>query len=30
MHEGQPAQLIDLTTIYGRVLASARPGRWAR
>ena len=30
MHEGQPAQLIDLTAIYGRVLASARPGRWAR
>lgn len=30
MHEGQPAQLIDLTTVYGRVLASARPGRWAR
>ena len=30
MHEGQPAQIIDLTTIYGRVLASPRPGRWAR
>jgi CheW-like protein len=30
VHEGQPAQLIDLTAIYGRVLASARPGRWAR
>jgi len=29
MYEGQPAQLIDLTTVYGRVLASARP-RWAR
>lgn len=30
MHEGQPAQLINLTAIYGRVLASARPGPWAR
>jgi hypothetical protein len=30
MHEGQPAQIVDLTTIYGRVLASTRPGRWAR
>ncbi len=30
LYEGQPAQVIDLTAIYGRVLASARPGRWAR
>ena len=30
LHEGQPAQLLDLTAIYGGVLASARPGRWAR
>jgi hypothetical protein len=30
LYEGQPAQIIDLTTIYGRVLASTRPGRWAR
>jgi CheW-like domain len=30
LYDGQPAQLIDLTAIYGRVLASARPGRWAR
>jgi CheW-like domain len=30
MHEGQPAQMIDLTAIYGRVLTSARPARWAR
>jgi hypothetical protein len=30
VHEGHPAQIIDLTTIYGRVLASRRPGSWAR
>ena len=30
LYEGQHAQTIDLTAIYGRVLASARPGRWAR
>lgn len=30
VHEGQPAQIIDLTTIYSRVLTSTRPGRWAR
>jgi hypothetical protein len=30
LYDGQPAQIIDLTTIYGRVLASTRPGPWAR
>jgi hypothetical protein len=30
MHDGQLAQLIDLTAIYGRVQASVRPGPWAR
>jgi hypothetical protein len=27
---GERAQAIDLTAIYGRVQANARPGRWAR
>jgi hypothetical protein len=30
VHEGELARLIDLTAIYGRVLASVRPGGWAR
>jgi hypothetical protein len=30
VHDGQYAQLIDLTAIYGRVLAGVRPGTWAR
>lgn len=30
VYDGQHAQMIDLTAIDSRVLASARPGRWAR
>jgi hypothetical protein len=30
IHEGKPAHSVDLTAIYGRVLARAHPGRWAR
>ncbi len=28
VHDGQTAEAVDLTTIYARIQASSRPGRW--
>jgi hypothetical protein len=28
VHEGEAAEAVDLTTIYARIQASSRPGRW--
>jgi hypothetical protein len=30
VYDGQYAQLVDVTAIYGRVLAGVRPGPWVR